>query len=41
MNAKYLAVELDTMPDGSAIRAQLAKVTCLLLLLAKRMACST
>jgi hypothetical protein len=26
MNAKYLAVELDTMPEGNAIRAELAEV---------------
>ena len=26
MNAKYLAVELDTMGDGNAIRSELAKV---------------
>jgi len=27
MNAKYLAVELDQMPEGAALRAELAKVS--------------
>ena len=27
MNADFLAVELDQMPEGSALRAELAKVT--------------
>lgn len=27
MKAKYLAVELDTMADGNAIRSELAKVS--------------
>ena len=31
MNADFLAVELDQMPEGSALRAELAKVgTCII-----------
>ncbi len=28
MNAKFVAIELDQMPDGAALRAELAKVSC-------------